>query len=417
MPDPKTVRFRSRSSSRAGAPRRERLTDARVEKYAPAPKEFTVWDLDQRRLGVRVLPSGARVYVLRLRQDGAQRWVTIGRHGDGWTAERARGRALELLGVQAKGGDPTRLRAELRGIPSVGRLAVHYLREHGDVYLKASSRERLRASLLHVVRRFRKVRVDRLTRDDVAMMHGAMKSTPIAANRALVALHGLMEFAVRKGYRVDNPGRKAVHYYRETPRERYLKPDETKRLARALAEAEGQESPFVLGALKLLLLTGCRQGEVFGLTWAEVDLERGELRLRDSKGGPRTVYLNELAQDVLRNLPRIEGNPYVVPGWKKGTHFKGEQKAWERIRAAAGMPDLRLHDLRHNFASVLASGGASLQMIGALLGHKRIATTQRYAHLVDTTLRELTEKAAGALKAIAAPPARGTVTPMRRGRR
>lgn len=406
---------------RAGVPtsstRRVRLTDARVEALTPAATEYTVWDLDSRRLGLRVLPTGRKVYVLRLRQDGAQRWVTLGAHGhDGWTADRARERAQELLVLQTKGEDPTRLRAELKGIPSIGRLAVHYLRDHGDVYLKASSRERLRSSLLHVVRKFRKVRADRLTTDEVATMHGDMRKTPIAANRALVALHGLMEYAIRKGYRKDNPARKAVHYYKETPRERVLTTDETARLARVLAEAEGQESPFVLGAIKLILLTGCRQGEVFGLRWSEVDLERGVLRLRDSKGGPRTVILNELARDVLATLPRIEGNPYVVPGWKKGTHYQGEQKAWERIRDAANLSGLRLHDLRHNYASVLANEGASLQMIGALLGHKRIATTQRYAHLVDTTLRELTEKAADALQAIASPPARGKVTPMRRAR-
>lgn len=105
-----------------------------------------------------------------------------------------------------------------------------------------------------------------------------------------------------------------------------------------------------------------------------------------------------------------------MPGWKKGTHYQGEQKAWERIREAAGIPDVRLHDLRHHYASILASGGASLQMIGQLLGHKRIATSQRYAHLVDSALRELTEKAAAALAPVTAPRARGKVLPHRRRR-
>src|SRR6185295_13787847 len=150
------------------------------------------------------------------------RWITIGRHGDGWAVGTARARAVELLRLQAQGEDPTRLKGTLRAIPSLRRLAVMYLHEHGDVYLKPSSRERLRSSLLHVVRRLGKIRADRLTRDDVATMHGAMRETPIAANRALVALHGLMAFAVRKEYRTDNPATKAVHYFKETPRERYL---------------------------------------------------------------------------------------------------------------------------------------------------------------------------------------------------
>jgi integrase len=146
-----------------------------------------------------------------------------------------------------------------------------------------------------------------------------MKATPTAANRALVTLHGLMKFAVRKGHRADNPA-KGVKYYKEKARERYLTEAETARLARAIAEAEGKESPFVLAAFKLVLLTGCRQGEIFTLGWSEVDLERGVLSLGDTKTGARVVYLNEAAQDVLANLPRVEGNPYVIPGWKKGEH-------------------------------------------------------------------------------------------------
>ncbi len=408
MGDPKTGR------PGVAGPRRVRLTDARVDALTPQAREYTVWDVDPRRLGVRVLPSGTRAYVLRIRKDGAQRWVTLGKHGDGWDVERARGRAHELLGFQAKGEDPTRLRAALRGIPSLRRLAVYYLREHGDVYLKPASRDRLRTSLLHVVRHVGKVRVDQLTTEDAAQMHAAMKGTPIAANRALVALHGLMRFAQRKGYRLDNPA-KGVRYYRERQRERYLSGDETARLARALSDASG-ESSFVLAAFKLILLTGCRQGEIFGLRWSEVDLERGVLNLGDTKTGARVVYLNDLAQDVLTELPRVEGNPYVIPGRNRGEHYQGEQKAWERVRAAAGLKDLRLHDLRHNYASVLASGGASLQMIGQLLGHKRVATTARYAHLVDSALRDLTERAASALGAVAAPPARGKVLRHRRRR-
>ena len=402
---------RSQDAHREG-PRRLRLTDARVESLKPEAREFTVWADDPRRLGVRVMPSGARVYVLRLRQDRAQRWVTIGRHGDGWNVQKATARAHELLGLQGQGAPVHRLKAILAGIPSLKRVAVLYLRDTAP-RLKPGSIERLRTSLLHVVKRLGKIRVDRVSTDDVAEFHKGMRATPIAANRALVALHGLMKFAIRKSWRLDNPA-KGVRYYREKARERYLTADETARLARALAEAEGKESPFVLAAVKLLLLTGCRQGEVFGLKWSEVDLERGVLRLEDAKTGARVVYLNELAQDVLTALPRVDGNPYVVPGWKKGTHYQGEQKAWERIREAAGMPGLRLHDLRHNFASVLASGGASLQMIGQLLGHKRVATTARYAHLVEGTLRDLTEKAATALQALETPPARGKVLQHRR---
>jgi integrase len=352
--------------------------------------------------------------VLRLRQDRAQRWVTIGRHGDGWKVLSATARAHELLALHGQGVRVDRLKAILAGIPSLRRVAVLYMRDR-EAYLKPDSLERLRTSLLHVVKGLGKLRVDRVTADDVAGLHKRMRATPVAANRALVALHGLLKFSKLKGWRQDNPA-EGVRYYAERPRERFLSADETARLARVLAEAEGKESPYVLAAFKLLLLTGCRQGEIFGLRWSEVDLERSELRLEDTKTGARTVYLNQLACDVLSALPRVEGNPFVIPGWKKGTHYQGEQKAWERIRAAAALPGLRLHDLRHNYASVLASGGASLQMIGKLLGHKRIATTQRYAHLLDSPLRELTEKVATALSAVATPPPRARVLQHRRAR-
>ena len=196
-----------------------------------------------------------------------------------------------------------------------------YLRDSAP-RLKPGSLDRLRTSLLHCVRHLGKLRVDRVTVDDVAEFHNRMQATPIAANRALVALHGLMKFAQRKSWRLDNPA-KGVRYYREKPRERYLTADETARLARALAEAEGKESPFVLAAVKLLLLTGCRQGEIFGLRWSEVDLERGVIRLEDANTGAHVVYLNELAQDVLSALPRVEGI-HAVPGWKKGANYQGE---------------------------------------------------------------------------------------------
>ncbi len=240
---------------------RVRLTDARVEALEPGPREFTVWADDPRRLGVRVLPSGARVYVLRLVQDRAQRWVTIGRHGDGWDVRRATARAHEFLGLQGKGTPVHRLKAILAGIPSLRRAAALYLRDR-RAYLKPGSLVRLRTSLLHCVRKLGKLRVDQVSGDDVAEFHKTMRETPIAANRALVALHGLMKFAQRKGWRLDNPA-KGVTYYREKQRERYLSEDETKRLARTLAEAEGKESPFVLAAFKLLLLTGCRQAPCY----------------------------------------------------------------------------------------------------------------------------------------------------------
>src|SRR5262249_30359019 len=144
-------------------------------------------------------------------------------------------------------------------------------------------------------------------------------------------------------------------------------------------------------AIKLLLLTGCRKGEIIGLEWRHVDFERSCLRLPDSKTGAKVIPLNGAAMAILEGLPRVGGNPHVIPGIRADTAGPAVGQAWQRVRKAAGLSDVRLHDLRHSFASVAVGGGASLPLIGGLLGHKHAATTARYAHLSDDPLRQVTD--------------------------
>lgn len=164
------------------------------------------------------------------------------------------------------------------------------------------------------------------------------------------------------------------------------------------AEEEG-ENPTALAILKLLIFTGARKGEIEVLKWSDIDFQTGHLRLSDSKTGQKVIPLNAGALKILSELDRLEGTDYVFPAYRGNGHYEGTPKVWKRIRKAAGIEDVRLHDLRHSFASIAVSGGASLPIIGSLLGHTNSATTQRYAHLNDDPLRAATEAIGGKINA------------------
>ena len=158
-----------------------------------------------------------------------------------------------------------------------------------------------------------------------------------------------------------------------------------------MAERDGGETAFVIAAIRLLLFTGARLGEILGLRWNHVDFERACLRLPDSKTGQKVLYLSAPALEVLAGLPRLDGNPHVICGEREGAHLVNLEKPWRRLRARSGLDDVRLHDLRHSFASFGAAGGLSLPMIGKLLGHTQAATTERYAHLAADPIRAANE--------------------------
>jgi integrase len=237
-----------------------------------------------------------------------------------------------------------------------------------------------------------------VTRVDVTKLHHANRAAPYQANRVLAVLGKMFNLAERWGLRPDgsNPCRHVEKFF-ERKRERMLSPAELARLGEALAAYDG--SPYVVAAVKLLVFTGARLGEVLGLQWAWIDFERGEARLPDSKTGAKTLHLPPPALAVLADLPRLGGNPYVITGAKAGAALVNIEKPWRAIRQVAGLDDVRLHDLRHAFASVAASSGMGLPIIGKMLGHTQSATTARYAHLESDPVKAAAASVAGKIAA------------------
>ena len=239
-----------------------------------------------------------------------------------------------------------------------------------------------------------------MERRDIAELHHKARATPYQANRTLGVLSKMFNLAEVWGLRPDgsNPCRH-VPKYREMKRERYLAQAELQRLGAVLAEAEcdGSETPQIVAAFRLLVLTGCRLGEIQTLKW-EYITPRG-MELPDTKTGARRIPLPQAARDVLAALPRLDGNPYVIAGKVEGRYATDLQHPWRRIRARAGLDGVRIHDLRHTYASNAVSSGMAIQMVGRLLGHTQLQTTMRYAHLADDPVNRAAEENAARLSA------------------
>jgi integrase len=368
-----------------------KITKRTVDKLLRTKGDSILWDTEIKGFGVRCRRSGAKHYLLKTRVGGRQRWLTIGRHGSPWTPDKARGEALRLLGLKAAGHDPALERDRQKGAITIAELGTRFLNEYVAQHCKRRTAEEYQRAVNRYINPIiGRQRIADLTRADVARFHHHFRDRPYQANRALAVLSKMMNLAEAWGLRQDrsNPVRH-VKKYREDKRERYLSGPELQRLGEVLmnAQAKTTESPFAIAAIGLLVLTGARLTEILTLRWAHVDLENGVLRLPDSKTGAKLIYLNDAAANLLRTMPRMQKNPYVIAGKKPSACLINLQKVWRRIRARAGLIDVRIHDLRHSYASIAAGAGMSLPMIGKLLGHTQPATTARYAHLATDPIR------------------------------
>lgn len=366
-------------------------------------REHVVWDSDLPRFGLRLRPEGKSTYVVKYRNaHGRQRKLTVG-DPRVLTPEDARTLARQALGKVAGGQDPLSDRLALRQAPTVSDLCDRYLSDHADRHKKASSAKEDRKLIeRHVRPKLGHHKVGELTRAEVARLHAAMRDTPVQANRLLTLLSKMFNLAILWGWRTDerNPAR-LVQRFKERNRERYLTPDELRRLGDVLAQRDNRKgrTESIVPLVRLLILTGARLSEIMLAEWDWVDREAGMLRLPDSKTGAKTIMLSGPALAVLDAIPRIEGQPYVIAGRKPGMPLVNPAKPWDRIRKRAGLEGVRLHDLRHTFASAAVGTGLSLPMIGKLLGHTQASTTERYAHLHDDPVRRAAETTASTLNA------------------
>ena len=380
---------------------RKSLSNRVVDGLAAGDKETVYWDRDLPGFGVRVYPNGAKTYLVQGRGPRGSKRITVGRHGL-IPADEARRRGAALL-IRIKAGEEPGAEPDDEGVPTVAELAERYLREHVEVRCKPLTVKGYRQVIgRHVLPAFGEMPIAELGREHAAELHYRLRKTPVAANEAVDALSRMLNRAEAWGLVPEgsNPCR-FVTRYRTRRLERFLTEEEFGRLGHALDELEtgGRLPVHVAAAIRLLMLTGCRCGEVLTLRWEDVALERNEIRLRDSKTGPRVVPLSPAAARVLAGIPRLPGNPWVIAGRKPGARQMHISDYWHRVRERAGLDDVRLHDLRHSFASRALALGEDLTMIGKLLGHRKIQTTARYAHLARDSVKESADLVAASIAA------------------
>ncbi|HUZ47304.1 MAG TPA: site-specific integrase, partial [Terriglobia bacterium] len=373
---------------------------------APKVGSRIFWDSELKGFGVRITAAGVISFILDYRVNGRQRRYTIGRNPE-WTSEAARTEAASLKPRISKGYDPLQEKERARGEPTIAELAEEYLERHSIPNKRAGSLRNDRQMLEGIVKpRLGKLRVAAVGRRDIENLHQSLKATPYQANRVLALVSHMFGKAIEWKWAAGNPAR-GIPRYHEDRRERWLTEDEMHAFTQALDSYSDQNAA---NALRLLLLTGAREGEVLKADWSEFDLERAVW----SKPSHHTkqkklehVPLSITAVDLLRKMGGEDATGPLFPGrYGKGARVT-LRRPWVQACKAAGLaeaitkkgkrrmvtrwkPTLRIHDLRHSFASHLVSRGTSLQIVGRLIGHTQVATTMRYAHLADSALRDAT---------------------------
>lgn len=399
--------------------------------------DYLVWDQRLRGFGIRVREHSGKTgtvqrrktFVVGYRPKGSRQYrrFAIGVYGP-MTVEQARAEALRLLSAVSQGNDPLEAKRAERAAQTVREFGEQFLSHVDDRRKRTTAREYRRLWVRHVLPSVGSRKVAEVSTSDLQRLHRSLRKTPYAANRVVALLGAFFSFAGREGVRSDHESpTRNIEPYPEAPRERFLTAEEFRRLGEALTRAERDGLPpapgyrrtpkspatakhrpknahipieanlYAIAAIRLLILTGCREGEILSLRWDAVDFERGYLRLADTKTGRSIRPLGQSAAALLETLPRIAGNPFVLPGARPGQHLKEIKRVWYAVRHAAGLDEVRLHDLRHSFASVPASSGESLLIVRALLGHKRASTTERYAHLGDDPVKSAADRAASAI--------------------
>jgi integrase len=402
----------------------EKFTREFIESLQPDGRDRIIFDATKPGFGIRITAAGKRLYIARARVGGKQRYANIG-DVDELKLKEARQEADRALNALKNGRDPAQERRERARVIEAGgttidQLATRWMAEIVNPKRKPRTAEDYQRLIdQRIGPEFGHLPVNAIEREQVIRWHASMRKTPRRANYAVATFKALLNFAEDVGLRAPhtNPCRR-IEFYREKGRERFLSEPEIAKAADAIRQAErkGKIGPHAAAGLRLALFTGARSGEITAAKWEHVDFERKLIRLPDSKTNePRTIHLSDAALDVLKTIPRVP--PYVIAGALKSEPFKNLGRSWIVARAYGGLQDVRLHDLRHSYASLAASKGVSLQMIGKLLGHKVAATTQRYAHLARDAAAAVNDALGAAMvAAIQKPRSGGNVVRLRRRR-
>lgn len=381
-----------------------KLTKKRIDDLQPiAGKQYILWDTAVRGFGVRVSGNGAKTYLFKYRKkNGERRWRYYGRADGLLSLEQVRAKVEAGRVLVAAGGDPMAEIDEAKKAEKLATVAKRFLADlstrprpakPGTVRLYTLAIEQ------HITPAIGRLSIGDVSDQEAVRLHRSLHATPYLANRVLAVLSALLAWSMEPAQRYRPLGTnpcKGIEKFQEHKRRRYLTAEQYSSLGAEMRAARklGTIASAPLTAIELLLLTGSRPNEIATLQWQHVDLARGVLELPDSKTGRKTVYLAPAAVALLRKWPRFDGAVYVFPGKGRrtlGEHIHGSTlaHAWQTLREAAGLGDVRLYDAcRHSFASrALTVHGMSLSQIGEQLGHSQPATTSRYSHLHDDAQR------------------------------
>ena len=373
-------------------------------KLAQKPKgkaRTTTWIAVENGFGIRHYASGRHVYIVQTRMGGRVRTITIG-PASVITRHQAVMVARQVIAHARVGHDPATARQRIRGAPRMDDFIAEYWEKCAPTWKPSTQETAGGYRRCHIDGAFPDAYVDSLSEAEVIKWFVALtdRSGPGAANRCLEILRAAFNKAEKWGYRVENTNPcLSVRQNKRNHRTRFLSDDELVRVGAILAEARSCDDRTLharASAILLLILTGCRVSEVLGLHWT--DLKGKRLLLRDTKTGPRTVWLGDEAREILVSIPRAAKQPWIFWNWRYASPIKSVQDLWAQVRAQAKLRDVRLHDLRHTFASHAVMGKENLPMIGKLLGHALVASTARYAHFDDDHLLEATETIGAAIE-------------------
>jgi integrase len=336
------------------------------------------FDAELRGFGVRVYPSGRKAFFISYRNaSGTKKRNTFGNFGE-FTATQARHLAQVELAKVRQGADPQAEKREKRSEITFAELAERYL-EYAQSH-KRSWKDDVQRMNQHVVPVIGHKKLSEIGLRQLQKIHSSLKASrsPATANRVAALVKHTFNMAMKWGYLDKSPAQHLTMFPEPPPRDIVLSPDDCNKLITA---CDDDENIFAAALFKLAMFTGRRVGELLNAKWEHVDLDKSIMTLPQTKAGERQfIYLNDLAAEVLRTLPHLEGNSYVIVGSVTGKPLNYYRRAWDRILKRAGLAPFPPHGLRHNYASTLVAAGVPLETVGHLLGHKNSITTRKYAH-------------------------------------